>query len=299
MIKKIVLASVFFFALFTFFGSSWGAEAWIQEQDSSLYMSHLTTTIHIHIKNNRDHVQYFKISQQYFSTTPPIDWLIVNTNPKAVKMVKSVTPELGGDYGWRINPGETRSICFTLAATGPMGNIPTYIQQNGSMPNQFWPLIPEPGLAASWFMPNEIEYLNPDLDLQVWQSQFTFLLHNVDTKRVAGIVRAPIVPIDSKLTSSNPQITFVDKDVPWADTAAWDVSMAPGSSKWFTYTYQWPLSSSNEPSHSGRSYSSFPKTSASKNTTTVPTPGTGVPYGLLAIGAVVIAAGLTYSKFFR
>jgi hypothetical protein len=287
--------------------SSWAANtqshdtsgAWIQETNSTAFITGLTVFIHIHIKNISNHQQFFKISQQYYGTDPAVNWTVVKTNPRAVKMIKYINT--GGDLGWELNPGQERSICFTLRAKGPLGTTPAYIQQSDEIPNQFWPIISEPGLAASWFMPNEIEFLNPDLDLKLWQGTFSFFLTNVDKKspRVEGIVRAPIVPVDSKLTESSPKVDFIDKEVPWANTAAWDVTLYPGKTKFFTYTYQWPISSHNEPLHTGSSVKSFPKTAATKTPVSVPTKQTGVPYGLFVIGAIIIGSGVAYAKFFR
>jgi hypothetical protein len=287
--------------------SSWAANtqtqdtsgAWIQETNSSVFITGLTAVIHIHIKNTSKHVQFFKISQQYYGTTPAVNWTVVNTVPHAVKMVKYINK--GGDLGWELDPGQERSICFTLRAKGPLGNIPAYIQQSNEIPNQFWPLDSEPGLAASWFMPNEIEFLNPNLDLKLWQGTFSFFLTNVNKKspRVEGIVRAPIVPVDSKLTESSPKIDFIDKEVAWANTAAWDVTLFPGRTKFFTYTYQWPISSPTEPLHTGSAVKSFPKTAATKKPVSVPTEQTGLPYGLFVIGAIIIGSGVAYAKFFR
>lgn len=275
-----------------------GQEAWIAEKNASVVMTGLTATIHVHIKNNNDHIEYFKISQQYFQTSPPINWTIVSTNPPADKMIKSVTPELGGDYGWQLQPGETKTVCFTLSAQGLLGDIPSYIYFTGSTPNQFWPLIPEPGLTATWFTPQEIEYLNPNLDLQLWQGEFSFIITNVDSKTVRGIVRAPIVPINSKLTGSSPPITYIDDDyVKIADTAAWDVCMPPGTSRAFCYVYQWPVETPTEPSHA-RAAPVF----QSNNTTTpptVPTRTSGVPYGLMIIAVLIVAAGGVYVKFIK
>jgi len=300
----IVLIALF---IVTGISSSWAATtqsqdtsgAWIQESNSTVFIKGLTVVIHIHIKNISNHVQFFKISQQYYGTTPAVNWTVVNTNPRAVKMIKYINT--GGDLGWELNPGQERSVCFTLRAKGPLGNIPAYIQQSNEIPNQFWPIISEPGLAASWFLPNEIEFLNPDLDLKLWQGTFSFFLTNVNKKspRVEGIVRAPIVPVDSKLTQSSPKVDFIDKEVPWANTAAWDVTLFPGRTKFFMYTYQWPISSPNEPLHTGTAINSFPKTTATKTAASVPTEQTGVPYGLFVIGAIIIGSGVVYAKFFR
>lgn len=286
--------------LFVGVGVSYGAEAWIKENETSVRISDLTTTIHIHIKNNKDHVQYFKISQKYYDDLDkPINWTIAWTNPAASKMIKSVDPQLGGDYGWKIEPGETKTICFKLNAYGLLGEIPSLIINKDAVENQYWPLIPEPGLMSSWFVPNEIEMLNPDLDLQYWEGRFSFKLTNIDSKKISGIVRAPIVPVNSKLIYSKPQVTFQDKDLALnTNIAAWDVTMEPGASRYFTYVYKWPATTTH--TTSGGKYSSpIPTTSAAKTTSSVPTPQTGTPYGLLVIAAVLTGAGVVYAKYMR
>ena len=52
---------------------------------------------------------------------------------------------------------------------------PFYIQRE-ELDNTFWPIIDDPGLMASWFLPDEIDYLNPNLELQLWQGTLLFLL---------------------------------------------------------------------------------------------------------------------------
>ena len=56
--------------------------------------------------------------------------------------------------------------------------------------------------------------------------------------RVEGLIRAPIVPINSVLTASNPTVDFIDTENPTAQTAAWDVTLFPGQTKSYSYTYQ-------------------------------------------------------------
>ncbi len=284
-----------------------GAEKWIKENPeyTSVRITGLTTTIHIHVKNNKDHVQYFKISQKYFmkGTNDTVDWVIDWTDPPAVKMVKSVYPEapLSGDYGWEIQSGQTREISFKLNAIGRLGDIPSYIGNLDSQNNTYWPLIPEPGLFASWFHPNELEMLNPNLDLKLWRGTFTFTVTNVDrsNKRVAGIVRAPIVPLDSKLTYYNYQsIAFIDKDFVNANTIAWNIHLNPGESKTFIYTYEWPYQPTAQSETRGALSGQIPTTCAA-TTPTVPTKETGVPYGLFIIGAIITGAGVVYAKFMR
>jgi hypothetical protein len=250
------------------------------------------------IKNNNDHVEYFKISQQYTgdgTVSPSIDWRVVSTNPPAVKMAKFINS--GGDLGWAIAPGETREVSFTLVETSPPP--PFYIRRE-AINNSFWPIINEPGLTATWFLPNEIEYLNPNLDLLLWQGRFCFFLKNMDTTgpRVEGIVRAPIVPIDSNLTASSPTVDFIDNENPSANTAAWDVTLNPGQTKHYSYTYQWPSGSSVTPI-SSRSSDQFNAESTAKTPVSVPTKNTGVPYGLFIVGGIVIASGIVYARFLR
>ena len=292
--------------ILAFAGISTGAETWVQEnpEATSYKFSDLSVEVLVKVKNNNDHVQYFKISHAYQGSLAQIEnntifWLIDWTSPAAVKMVKSRYPELGGDYGWKIQPGETKSVCFKLSAVGMMGEIPSYIIRADSDQGTYWPLVPEPGLMSSWFVPNELEILNPNLDIQRWKGTFRFRLTNVDSTRVSGIVRAPIVPLDSQLTYSNPKVTFIDNELALdANIAAWDVVMEPGASRLFTYTYEWPRARSSS-SATQAHRSSIPTTSAEKTPTSVPTGETGVPYGLFVVGALVTAAGVVYSKFIR
>lgn len=282
--------------------TAYGAETWIKYNETSVGMSGLTATIHVHIKNNKDHVQYFKISQIYTGTlaNDTIYWTVDWTDPHARNMIDAVSPELGGDVGWKINPGETKEITFNVDAVGPMGEIPTVIANAAAEENTYWPLIPDPGLYFSCFLPNEIELLNPDLDLQVWRGSFSFLLTNFNSCRVSGIIRAPIVPIDSKLIASSPKATFLDKDnVINGEIAAWDVAMGGKSSRWFSYTYEWIPSSSSSSSSTGTFSSTIPETSAASKTASLPTEETGVPYGLFIVGGILAAGGLIYTRFIR
>lgn len=288
--------------------SSQDQQAWVGEQDAEAQFTYLEATITAKIKNTNDHVEYFKISQKYTGTLDTtagsaITWEILWTNPCALKMIKYMADIDTDDLGWKIQPGETKTVSFKLRAyPSPTSSYPNYIRQPG-MNNTFWPLLNEPGLQASWFLPNEIEYLNPSLDLVSWKGHFCFWIKNFDYTRpkVSGIVRAPIVPIDSKLTYSNPKVTYIDKEVSWADTAAWDVLLYPGQSKHFSYTYQWPKTSSSSYSGSAGSASyDIPTTAAASTNASVPTTSeTGVPFALFVVGAIVIAGGVTYAKFFR
>lgn len=313
-INKICVAVISLIFLFTAVSSVGAAsnpykdqQAWMNDSYAEARFTYLETTITVTIKNNNDHVEYFKISQRYQGTLDPetpITWNIVWTNPCALKMIKYQTRDVdASDLGWKIQPGETKTVSFKLRAyPTPTSFYPNYIHQT-SENSTFWPLINEAGLQASWFLPNEIEYLNPSLDLVSWKGHFCFWIKNFDYNRpkVSGIVRAPIVPIDSKLTYSNPQVTYVDKELAWADTAAWDVLLYPGQSKHFSYTYQWPTSSSSDYGVSGGSSSyNIPRTAAAKTSASVPTTSeTGVPFALFIVAAIGIAGGVTYAKFFR
>ena len=67
-------------------------EAWIQESSSSLLFTYLEANIHLIIKNNNDHAEYFKISQQYSgdgTVNPSVTWKVVSA-PGAVKMAKNI-----------------------------------------------------------------------------------------------------------------------------------------------------------------------------------------------------------------
>lgn len=299
-VDKICLALIL---IMLFSGISWADETWVVEdpEATSYLFTDLNAEILANIKNNRDHVQYFKISHAYQgSLEDEIFWRIDWTNPPAVKMVKSRYPELGGDYGWKIESGETKSVCFKLSAIGKGGDIPTYIIKVDSDQGTYWPLLPEPGLMASWFAPNELEILNPNLDILRWKGTFSFRITNVDTKTVSGIVRAPIVPLDSKLTYSNPPVTFIDDDLAiGANIAAWDVVMEPEDCRVFTYTYEWPMDTSSSTTTNQEISTPIPTTSAQEEPQTVPTPSAGVPYGLLIVGSLVIAASVFYTKIIR
>jgi len=278
-----------------------GGSSWISYNSSNVRMTALTATIHVTIKNTNDHVEIFKISQSYTDDlNTPINWTVDWTDPPASRMIDPVSPELGGDYGWEIQPGETKNVAFKLSAYGLMGSTPTWIYNLDAVDNTYWPLIPDMGLMSSWFMPNEIEMLNPKLDLQSWKSTFTFTATNFANYPVVGIIRAPIVPSDSKLTYSNPTVTYQDKELALnTNIAAWDVHLDPDQSQFFCYIYEWPIAASGSCNNCGNGSSNIIPTTAAKNTTTVPSRTTGVPYGLLAIAVMIVAAGLGYAKFLR
>lgn len=280
--------------------TAYGAETWIAPTNVSVYMTDLYATIHVKIKNNNNHVQYFKISQTYNANgnlNGTINWIITD-KPGAVKMIDSVTPQLGGDWGWPIAAGETKTVTFQLKAVenGTEDPYIFVILNQAAIQNTYWPLIPDPGLYASWFQPNEIEILNPSLDLKYWKGTFSFALDSYDSHSVSGIIRAPIVPTDSKLIYSDPKATFTDKDlVINGKIAAWDVTLNPGQRKNYVYIYEWPSSSSS--SSTGKSSVYIPKSSAAS--TSVPTKETGLPYGLFIIGGALAAGGLVYARFIR
>ncbi len=282
--------------------------AWIQSNDSTLKFTFLEATIHVKIKNNNDHAEFFKISQQYTgdgTVSPLIDWKVISTDPPALRMINSINP--GGDLGWEIDSHQTRAVTFTMVETSPP--TPFFIQREGTA-NTFWPIIDDPGLTATWFLPDEIDYLNPNLELQLWQGHFFFFLKNMEKSgpRVEGNVRAPIVPINSFLIASNPTVDFIDNENPSAQTAAWDVTLFPGQTKSYSYTYQWPTGKTVTPANrqsastrinAGDLVAVDPNNNTTNNSSSIPTKDTGVPFGLLIVGAIVIVAGIGYAKFLR
>ncbi|MCK9150391.1 hypothetical protein [Methanobacterium alcaliphilum] len=304
LIDKICLIAI---VMIIFGGVASAAQVWVSEDPAytAVKYSGLTATIKVTIKNTADHVQYFKMSQAYQGSLADgeyIYWKIAWADPKAVRMIKSRYGELGGDYGWKIPAKSTKTVCFKLYATGRMGSIPVYIVKQDSDNATYWPLINEPGLMASWFSPSELELLNPTLDIKKWKGHFTFNLVKNDSfdEKIEGLVRAPIVPVNSKLTYSSPK-AFVDKGTAVdANIATWDVVWAAGSSssKHFEYTYTWPTSTSGAPPTSS-AYSKSISGSSKSSSSSVPTKQTGVPYGLLVVGALVTAAGVGYAKFMR
>ena len=283
--------------------------AWIQSNDSTLKFTFLEATIHVVIKNNNDHAEFFKISQIYSgegTVNPTIDWKVISTDPPALRMANSVNP--GGDLGWEVDSGQTRAVTFTMVETSPP--TPFFIQMGASSPNQFWPVIPDQGLTSTWFLPNEINYLNQNLQLLLWQGHFFFFLKNTQSTgpRVEGNVRAPIVPINSALVASNPTVDFISNENPSAQTAAWDVTLYPGQQKSYSYTYQWPTGTTVTPANTQSASSrinsgALSDPSSDPNSTsdplTVPTKSTGVPFGLLVVGTIVVVAGIVYARFLR
>lgn len=274
-----------------------GDQTWIAYNESNVKMTDLTATICVTIKNNNDHVQYFKISHLYTDglVNGPVNWTVVSA-PGASRMIDPVSPELGGDYGWAIQPGETKTVSFTVKVVGYMGQLPSWVSNANAVPNTYWPLIPDMGLYTSWFMPNEIEMLNPTLDLQSWKGTFEFTAKNYADYAVDGIIRGPIIPTDSELTYSDPEVTFQDKEIVLnTNVAAWDIHLEAGESQYFIYTYKWPLPPGTTPTGKGSTY----KPTSTANATTVPTQTTGVPYGLLVVAVLLLGAGVGYAKFLR
>jgi hypothetical protein len=288
------------------FGQSNDQQSWSQSTGSTLQFTYLQATIHITIHNIGDHAAFFKISQQYTgdgtvtvsgTNSSSIDWIISSTNPPAIRMVNSINP--AGDLGWEVDSGQTRSVSFTLVESSPKS--PWYIQR-GNTNNTFWPVVNDPGLTATWFLPNELEYMNPNLKVVSWQGNFFFNLKNIvpSGPRVEGIVRAPIVPLHSVLTASSPTVDYIDTEVSSAQTAAWDVTLNPGQTKGYSYTYNYPTGTPVTPVNRQSSSTLInDPSSAANNTSTLPTRNTGVPWGLFLIGGIVIAAGIIYARVLR
>jgi len=272
----------------------------VNHTKASLKMDSLWVVITVTIKNKADRPYYFKIGQAYHDhLDDTIKWIIDWTDPPAVKMAKSRFPELGGDYGWEIDPGQTRTVSFKLKAVGPFGDELSYITRAGEDQTYYWPLVSEPGLDTSWFLPNELETLNPDLKIVKWTGKFGFSLYNVDNEPVYGIVRAPIVPSNSKLTYSDPKATFIDyESVPGANVAAWDVAIPGRSYSNFVYTYEWPAGAGEGYSYYGTPLKSNFSAAAGEyaGNRTVPGRETGAPWGPLLIGALVTVAAIAYTR---
>lgn len=287
----------------------YGAETWVKYNQTNVGLSNLVATITVTIKNKGSHVEYFKISNVYqgsLTDNSTIKWVVYDTNPSAMKMVDAVSPELGGDWGWKIQPGQTKTVSFTVYALGLMGvdtsgnSDPTVIVNEAATDKNYWPIIPDPGIDASWFQPNEIEVLNPNLDLKSWKGTFTFKLTNLRDYGVSGIIRAPVVPTDSKLTYSNPPVTFKDKDLVMdGSVAAWDVTLGKECTKWFTYTYYWPYSGSSSSGAGKYTSASVQTANAASTPSSASTKNTGIPYLPFAIGGILAAGGLAYARLRR
>ncbi|HEX3014152.1 MAG TPA: hypothetical protein VHO92_07760, partial [Methanobacterium sp.] len=134
-IDKICIVLIVFVAFIGIIGANtnnnavYGTGTWVKFNQSNVGLSNLAATITVTIKNKGDHVEYFKISNVYqgsLSSNSTINWIIYDTDPSASKMVDAVSPELGGDWGWKIQPGQTKTVSFTVYAIGKMGEYPTY-----------------------------------------------------------------------------------------------------------------------------------------------------------------------------
>ena len=286
--------------------SVYGAETWVKPENTSVYMTNFYVNIHATIKNNKDHVEYFKISQTYTDDLDsPIKWKVIpgSIYPPASKMIDTVNAGLGGDLGWKIQPGQTKTVCFTLLAVNSNNTnhaLIFNILNKGAVENTYWPLIPDPGLYTSWFQPNEIELLNPSLDLKSWRGQFGFKLENHDSDTVSGIIRAPIVPTDSKLIYSNPKATFKDNDLVMnGKVAAWDVTLGGGATKQYAYTYLWSSSGSSSSGAGKYTSASVQTANAASTPSSASTKNTGIPYLPFAIGGILAAGGLAYARLRR
>ena len=69
-------------------------EAWIQSDSSTLAFTYLQATIHVVIKNNNNHAEFFKISQLYSgdgTVNPNIGWKVISTILSAIRMVNILT----------------------------------------------------------------------------------------------------------------------------------------------------------------------------------------------------------------
>ena len=115
-IKKLCMAEIVLIS-FSEFHLSWAAEwsdtkdqqAWVKEQNSEVLFTYLESTITVTIKNNNDHVEYFKISQKYNQTSPSIYWRVAWTNPSALKMIKNMSDVDADDLGWKLHREKTIS----------------------------------------------------------------------------------------------------------------------------------------------------------------------------------------------
>lgn len=288
------------------------SQTWLSEnvEETSFLIYGLTAQIWVTVKNSEDHVQYFKISENYQGSladsdngTNSISWAIRGTKPTAVKMVKTSDKHSDpDDYGWAIPADSKKSVYFKLKATHPMGSgyypSASYISDASNRDEgTYWPLQNEPGLWFSWFSPNELHVLNPSLDIVSWTGKFNFKVRNKAEQKVSGIVRAPIVPTDSELVAQSPaKGKFIDDESALStQTAAWDVTLGANKEQSFSYTYKYPI----KKDHVGpEKKSTKVKTdNKAKKDTKVPTQKTGLPLGLLAIGALAVAGGVGYAKF--
>lgn len=306
-LSKNTIIIVFLFAIigaFTFAGSLNTVAAdnstWIAYNTSNVGLAGLMATITVTIKNTGSVPEYFKISQIYTGSllNGTINWNVTD-HPGAEQMIDNVNSASGPDWGWQVAPGETKTVSFTVVANGGGGDIPFYITNANAVPNTFDFLIPDMGLAASWFHPDEIQTLNPNLQLKSWCGTFTFIAINLADYPVSGTIRGPIIPTDSKLIASNPTAFQDTGSVGSTGVAAWNITLGTGDSECFNYTYEWPLPNNGSVFGTGSSAFAAAGNPTNNNTTTVPSQNTGIPLGLFGLAAAMVGAGVAYSKFLR
>jgi hypothetical protein len=280
---------------------------WIAYNTSNVGLAGLVATITVTIKNTGSIPEYFKISQIYTGSllNGTINWTVTN-HPGAQEMIDNVNSASGPDWGWQIAPGQTKTVSFTVTANGAMGDIPYYITNANAVPNTYDFLIPDMGLAASWFQPDEIQTLNPNLQLKSWCGTFNFIAINGADYPVSGMIRGPIIPTDSKLIASDPT-AFQDTGlVAGTGVAAWNITLGkfdgdidPSDSESFKYTYEWPLPNNGSVLGTGSSVFAAAGNPTNNTTTTVPNQNTGIPLGLFGLAAAMVGAGVAYAKFLR
>ncbi len=281
---------------------------WIAYNTSNVGLAGLMATITVTIKNTGSVPEYFKISQIYTGSllNGTINWNVTD-HPGAEPMIDNVNNATGPDWGWQVAPGETKTVSFTVAANGAFGNIPYYITNANAVPNTFDFLIPDLGLAASWFHPDQIQTLNPNLQLKSWCGTFTFIAVNGADYPVSGTIRGPIIPSDSKLIDSDPT-AFQDTGlVAGTGVAAWNITLGefdgdidPSDSESFKYTYEWPMPNNGTGFKMGTGSSVFAEGNSNNNSTNnAPEQNTGIPLGLFGLAIAMVGAGVAYSKFLR
>ncbi|MGA2675765.1 MAG: hypothetical protein ABSE83_02565 [Methanobacterium sp.] len=285
---------------------------WVAFNTSNVGLGDLMATITVTIKNTASVPEYFKISQVYTGsiTNGTINWTVNSTNPTAEYMIDNTnpgnSPTTTGDLGWQIAPGQTKTVSFVLHANGGMGEIPYYLTNENAVNNTYWPLIPDMGLSASWFDPDEIQTLNPNLQLESWCGTFTFGAVNGADYPVSGIIRGPVIPTDSNLIYSDPKAFLDTGSVAGTGVALWNVTLGPydgaidsSDSEFFKYTYKWPIPNKGPVFGTGSSVFAAAGNQTNNTTSTVPNQNTGIPMGLLGLAAAMVGAGVAYAKFLR